>query len=486
MPDSSNDQCIKTALLPVLASFCSQFPIKIDPRKLLQVAPDYMQQVHMTHYKVAWIQAIIEANISRFHDINWTDPDLLIQVDEIQKYFSGVLEETMREYLETEDAREEMLWKKVGIIINDNPVASKVHPEYLISRSITIKLLIHVAPCRLVYSDETLKKIVKKKQKEANEARHPHLKQTSLFSELILNVSKYCTENPVKLDITKLPKRIWLKYLAGYLAIPSSTLLFKDIIYDDDLRNTTARIHVQLRKTLNKKLDIIIEPLSEIFVDQLKIAEDAGVIDIAQVAVNKTSSSFDNLSCEVTRELALDLLRLIPEFNYLFNDVKNSEHKIDDHMGLKVNSGVDEEKKSQLTSNLLEDTFVNLIPKKRKKKTKTQTRLVLEQLAEYLVINGICKTYIEFKRWIILHYIQRNTEKLVDEDKFNDHSIIKNLYCVPATPKENQVLKYKKYIVHYSIENETGTIIPQKSYSLSSFKDIFDTVIALRHMNVNK
>jgi hypothetical protein len=318
MPDSSNDQCIKTALLPVLASFCSQFPIKIDPRKLLQVAPDYMQKVHMTHYKVAWIQAIIEANISCFHDINWAAPDLLIQVDEIQKYFGGVLEETIREYLETEDAREEMLWKKVGIIINDNPVKNRAHPEYLISRSITIKLLIHVAPCRLVYSDETLKKIVKKKQKEANEARHPHLKEASLIGELILNVSKYCTENPVKLDVTKLPKRIWLKYLAGYLAIPSDTLRFKDIIYDNYLSNTTSRIHVELRRTLNKKLDIIIEPLSEIFVDQLKIAEDAGVINIAQVAVNQASSPFDNLSCEVTRELAFDLLNLIPEFNYLF------------------------------------------------------------------------------------------------------------------------------------------------------------------------
>ena len=292
---------------------------------MLSVAPDYMQKINMTHYKLAWIQAIIEANIPCFYDIKWADCDLIIQVDEIQKYLAGVLEETIREYFETEDAQKEMLWKKIGIIINDNnPVENKVHPEYLISRSVTIRLLIHVAPYRLVFSDEVLKKIVKKKKQEANKARHPHLQEAGLFGELILNVSRYCTENPVKLDVTKLPKRIWLKYLAGYLAIPSNTLLFKDIIYDSDLCNTTTRIHVELRKALNKKLDITIEPLSVMFFDQLKTAEDAGVIDIALVAVNKASSSFDNLSCEVTRELAVDLLKLLPEFNYLFTQNEES------------------------------------------------------------------------------------------------------------------------------------------------------------------
>lgn len=59
MQNSSDGYCIKTVLSPVLNSICSQNPIKIDWRKLLQLPPNNVQEMQITHYKLAWIQAIV-------------------------------------------------------------------------------------------------------------------------------------------------------------------------------------------------------------------------------------------------------------------------------------------------------------------------------------------------------------------------------------------------------------------------------------------
>jgi hypothetical protein len=147
MQRSSNGYCIKIALFPVLTRICSQYPIKIDWRKLLQLPPDDMQKMQLTHYKLAWIQAIIESNISSFTSIDWQNHDLLIRVNEIQIFFRGALETSIQEYLETENAQKEKLWNKIGIIGNDdNPYfESNIYPEYLVSRSVAIQL-IRIAP----------------------------------------------------------------------------------------------------------------------------------------------------------------------------------------------------------------------------------------------------------------------------------------------------------------------------------------------------
>lgn len=69
------------------------------------------------------------------------------------------------------------------------------------------------------------------------------------------------------MDVTKLPSRMWLKYLAGYLALPSTQApLYSDIVYNDSFLNHASRIHIDLRKALNKKFDITIDLFSEMLV----------------------------------------------------------------------------------------------------------------------------------------------------------------------------------------------------------------------------
>jgi hypothetical protein len=398
-----------------------------------------------------------------------------------------MLGETVQQQTQLNNIKKEMLWEELGILLkDDDPSRCNLIPEYVVSWIFVKQLLI------MWKSEElTLPSVNKKVEIQRNtikEVQKSILEHIDLVDTLRKNIPKLFSNKPVKLQINQLPEVIWSKFLAHCLAISAKKLPdYGDIYYNDDaLLHNAKRIHDNLWDLLKEQVHIGWKPFDVMHPKHREIAERFGIINIAKYGNIPEREMEDDWSALITKELAIDILKQQPEFNYLFNDAENSEDKIDGHINLKVNT-VAEEEKPQFTSSLEEKSIsVNPTPKKRKKKSKTQTRLVLEQLVEYLIINGICNTYIEFRRWIVLHYMIRHAEKLADEDKFNDHSIVKNLYCIPARPQENKVLKHKKYIVHYSIKNETGTIIPQEAYSLSSFKNIFDAVITLRRINATK
>lgn len=111
------------------------------------------------------------------------------------------------------------------------------------------------------------------------------------------------------------------------------------------------------------------------------------------------------------------------------------------------------------------------------KKSKSRMRAILEEFAEYLITHAICNTYPRFEELMTISHIHSGVEKMSDECKFNEHPRIKNVYCIKVKPKEGKALKKTKHSVHFSILSESGELIPQESYSLSSFKDIFDTAI---------
>ena len=124
------------------------------------------------------------------------------------------------------------------------------------------------------------------------------------------------------LDITKLPEIICLKYLAYYLALSSKKFLhYGEILWEDSSwLNNATRIHIVLRQTLEKKLGITLSYAMP--PAQLRAAKNAGVELIASVGSDIDISN--RLSCDITRELTIELLHLLPEFNYLF--IGNNNH----------------------------------------------------------------------------------------------------------------------------------------------------------------
>lgn len=70
------------------------------------------------------------------------------------------------------------------------------------------------------------------------------------MDELSANLSHYCTNLPVKLNLKKLPNKIWLKFLAGYLAISSKEYPLYGALdpSDNALINHIKHIHSNLLK----------------------------------------------------------------------------------------------------------------------------------------------------------------------------------------------------------------------------------------------
>ena len=169
-------------------------------------------------------------------------------------------------------------------------------------------------------SDKSPNVLLETYKKSEEAVRHYYLDRADIRNEFLTNASNYCTGNPEVLDPNKLPKFMWLKHFAGYLAIslrkfPSWLVQFDELWFD-----SMSRIHIDLRKALDKKLNFTLSRFDEMHPNQSKIAKNAGIVDIAFVAFNPKRMPLDNLSCRVTRELALELLRDFPGYSSLCNE----------------------------------------------------------------------------------------------------------------------------------------------------------------------
>lgn len=159
------------------------------------------------------------------------------------------------------------------------------------------------------------------------DSRRYYLAITNPIDEIIKNLTNYFNTSPVILVLAKLPETVCLKYLAYYLALSSKEFSnYGEIRWKDSgwLNHATV-IHIVLRKKLEEKLNIILRYPGEMSSLQRKVAENAGVVFIAPVASNLERDRSNILSCDVTKELALDLLKLLSEFNYLFDDTGDTK-----------------------------------------------------------------------------------------------------------------------------------------------------------------
>jgi hypothetical protein len=297
---------------------CDEAPLRIDYVKLLTHKHDYTP---ITHYQLAWLHAVLEGYFTRINLIDWDNPDLSPRAYEIEAFFRMILEEKIYEYLEIEDGKKETLWDQIGIVKQENECVTENNtpPEYLISLATVIKLLRAVAT-RFHCADKSPNELIEKYKQSEDAVRHYYLDRTDIRNEFLTNLSSYCTGNPEILDLNKLPKFMWLKHFAGYVAIslrkfPNGLIQFDELWFD-----SMSRIHIDLRKALDKKLNFTLRRFDEMHPEQCKIAKDAGIVDIAFVAFNPKRILLDNLSCRVSRELALQLLRVLPGYSFLCNE----------------------------------------------------------------------------------------------------------------------------------------------------------------------
>ncbi len=105
---------------------------------------------------------------------------------------------------------------------------------------------------------------------------------------------------------------------------------------------------------------------------------------------------------------------------------------------------------------------------------KTIRRRKLEDFVKHLVDNGIYDTFSKFSHAIVNDFLCIEKE-LEDHETYNEHAEIKRVYGVLQDKREKNSKK-RKYKVHFSFITSSGCLRPQQPLSLSSFKDIFDTV----------
>ena len=183
----------------------------------------------------------------------------------------------------------------------------------------------------------------KEKEKEIKRAWQnlyaSRLANINLTDELRIGLRDYCRNKPVMLIPTSFPKVLWLKHLAYYLAISSKKYTdYGDVNYEDDLIiNNAIGIHKMLREELNDMLNIHLKSFVLMSPNQCETAMINGVLQIAIVATRPIREISDDLSVEVTKELALRLLKRLPEFSYLFNFLQDDK---EDELIVDINESI--------------------------------------------------------------------------------------------------------------------------------------------------
>ena len=300
--ESEEHHFVEKVIIPILTRYCVQHPIKIDYEKL--------SKAHSTAainlFQLAWLQGVSEMNIPDIGSINWDDHSLCGRVLEIQDYL----------YKITDDE-----YGRSDVIINGEQKKCEVR---FFSPKIVIKLLNSL---QLINHQDVLKEKEKAIKRAWQNLYASRLENINLTHELRMGLRDYCRNKPVMLNPAGLPRAFWLKYLAYYLAISSRDYPDYGLVnFDDELIiNDAISIHKMLRDTLSSMLNIHLKSLPLMRSDHREIATANGVLQVAVVARTPLHTVSDNESVEVTKELALKLLKQLTEFSYLFDFAEDTK-----------------------------------------------------------------------------------------------------------------------------------------------------------------
>lgn len=116
---------------------------------------------------------------------------------------------------------------------------------------------------------------------------------------------------------------------------------------------------------------------------------------------------------------------------------------------------------------------------KKSPKAKTLNRTKLENFVSHLIADTSYNTYSKFRDAISTEYLYKTGNKPSDDETYNEHGEVKRVYGIFSKEKN-------KYLVNFSFTNTSHDNIPQKPYSLSSFKNIFDKVASHLRNQANK
>ncbi|MGQ3888471.1 hypothetical protein ACQUW5_05495 [Legionella sp. CNM-1927-20] len=407
-------------IFPLLKTFCTLNPVKIDVHKLSESTYPALSLL-----EIAWLQSISEMNYNFLELIDWESPVLLAQVEEIQTYLfllsqNNEIEQDLFDYT-IEETQTYMLHTFVS-------------PKEAIAYFDSIKLVNRITDQK-IKKDSFLKGI--------RRLELYRLATTNLTYESLKSLRSYCKNNPVTLIPTQLPESIWLKELALYLAISAKGRYedYGDIDYDDKkLLHNRISIH---RALIGKLQEILGFPLGEwslMLPEHQERAKREGILDIAAIATNSQLEVPDYWSFKVSKELALRIYQELPEFNYLFDGTK----KID----------------SEPTTS---QTLIH-----QNKRSKNIIRAALEIWVRHLIEADICTTYTQFKQLMINTYYKKT---LRDEgEEYDEGPIVKNVYCL--------LDKNGKDKIYFKIENQLGVTGSTNNRALSSFKQIFDNILS--------
>ena len=293
---------IEKAIIPILTPYCAQYPIKIDYKKLSEAPSAFALNL----LQLAWLQGISEMNIADVSSINWNDPQLCDRVMEIQDYL----------YKITDDE-----YGRSDVIINGEQKKREVR---YFAPKVAIRLLNSLQFVSLQAEPKEKEKEIKRAWQNLYASR---LANINLTHELSIGLRDYCKNKPVMLAPTHLPRVFWLKYLAYYLAISSRGYSDYGLVSFDDalIVNNAISIHKMLRNELNNMLEINLKSLPLMQPAHRDIATANGVLQIAVMATNPVLGISDDWSVEVTKELALKLLKRLTEFSCLLDFVE--DHK---------------------------------------------------------------------------------------------------------------------------------------------------------------
>lgn len=302
--ESEKHHFVEKLMMPILTHYCTQHPIKIDYKKLSKAPSSFSFNL----LQLAWLHSISEMNIVDISSINWDDHSLCARVMEIQEYLYKISDD---EYGRSE------------VIINGEQ--KKFEVRYF-SLKLAIKLLNFIS---FINPQDAPKEIEKELKRAWQNLYSPRLANINLVHELSIGLRDYCKNKPVMLVPTRLPRAFWLKHLAYYLAISSKNYSdYGDVNYEDNLIvNNAIGIHKMLREELNNILNIHLKSFSLMSTIQCDTAMANGVLQIAIVATRPIREISDDLSVEVTKELALRILKQLPEFSYLFESLKSDDEE---------------------------------------------------------------------------------------------------------------------------------------------------------------
>ena len=280
--------------------------------------------------------------------------------------------------------------------------------------------------------------------------RRYDLVNTNPINEVMHNLNNYFTSSPVLLDVTKLPEIICLKYLAYYVALSSKKFLnYDEILWEDSSwLNNATRIHIVFRKTLEKKIGITLS--HSMYPAQLRIARNYGVVLIASVGSEGNISNL--LSCDVTKELALDLLKQSTEFSYLcgLNIIESTLLKSDDQLPSRtivVEKNIEEVIDSRLKKTLKQN-IKDINPRYNGSiwdKTSVPHVLILKTMCIILELNYSKITWSTVKDFIEEHILPDHKRSSLTQLRYiDDHVLEVGESTVQKKSCQDRVSEYKK------------------------------------------